>query len=165
MVDTTDTFLNDSWVLYFHDPNNESWDEKSYMQLATMGTVTEVVQVCEAFSAIWSKGMFFVMREHIRPLWEDDHNINGGCFSFKIMRQDVPKAWFDLVATTTGETLIKESEREQNWDKVCGISISPKRNYCILRIWISDKTWGDKSHYTLKLPASSSILFKEHTVP
>lgn len=155
-------FLNDSWTLWFHDPNNNEWDEKSYVELANVATLEELVQVCEAFSGLWNKGMFFIMREHIKPIWEDEHNANGGCFSYKIMKPEVAKAWFELTALATGETLIRATERADNWDKICGISISPKRSYCILRIWISDKAWRDTCHYTIKVPSYTTIMFKEH---
>jgi hypothetical protein len=35
---------------------------------------------------LYSRGMFFIMREHILPLWEDESNKNGGCFSYKIYK-------------------------------------------------------------------------------
>lgn len=152
-------FLNDTWKLWFHDPNNEAWDEKSYIELATISTVEDVAQVGNAFRDLWSKGMFFLMREHIKPVWEDEHNANGGCFSYKSMKPDVPRDWFDLMAMASGETLVVANKRGDNWEKICGVSISPKRTYCILRIWISDKTWGDPAFYTINPP---SLMFKTH---
>jgi hypothetical protein len=163
MTSSMETFLNDSWSLYFHDPYNENWDEDSYNHLCNMSSVEEVVQTCESFKGLWNKGMFFLMREHIKPLWEDPYNKNGGCFSFKAMKPEVPKVWKDFVAYVVGETLVKVEHRDQNWTKVCGISISPKRNYCIIRVWISDKTWCEPANFVLKVPSYTSVLFKSHT--
>ena len=32
-----------------------------------------------------------MMREDIEPLWESEDNKDGGCFSFKIYKQDLQK--------------------------------------------------------------------------
>lgn len=158
-----EVFLNDSWVLYFHDPDNEAWDEKSYHTVATMSTASEVSQVSKVFSEAWSKGMFFVMREHIKPVWEDECNRNGGCFSFKVMKPEVATFWDVFLKKVTGETMItNEKDRRENWDKICGISISPKRNYCILRLWVSEKSWNDSARFALGHPAYTSVMFKDH---
>jgi hypothetical protein len=155
-------FLNDTWKLWFHDPYCESWDEKSYIELATVSTVEEIAEVYHAFKNIWSKGMFFLMREHIKPVWEDPHNASGGCFSYKVMKPEVPTQWLHLCARATGETLISPGKRPDHWEKICGISISPKRTYCILRIWVADAAWSDPQLYTVQLPAYTAMQFKTH---
>lgn len=152
-------FLNDTWKLWFHDPNNEAWDDKSYVELATMSTLEDVVQVCDAFKDLWNKGMFFAMREHIKPTWEDEHNASGGCFSYKANKPEVSRAWFELLSLACGETLVVADKRADNWEKVCGVSISPKRTYCILRIWVADAAWGNPDYYTIHPP---SLMFKTH---
>lgn len=159
----SELFLNDSWTLYFHDPNNEDWDVKSYHNISTISSVADVANVCTTFNDLWTKGMFFLMREHIQPVWEDPCNANGGCFSIKVMKQDVPGAWRLLMSMATGETLLKAEHRSGRWDSVCGISISPKRNYCILRVWISSKDMNNQQLFNFAHPAYTSIMFKEHT--
>jgi hypothetical protein len=36
------------------------------------------------------------MRENITPIWEDEKNINGGCWSFKIYEDQADELWHDL---------------------------------------------------------------------
>ena len=36
------------------------------------------------------------MRDDVTPLWEDMHNINGGCWSFKIQEENAEELWTDL---------------------------------------------------------------------
>lgn len=157
------SFLNDSWTLYFHDPNNEDWDIKSYHNISSISTPADVMNVCAAFNDLWTKGMFFLMREHIQPIWEDPCNANGGCFSIKVMKPEVPNAWRSLMMMLTGETMMKPDHRSKHWDNVCGISVSPKRNYCILRVWISSRDMKNQNLYNFVQPAYTSIMFKEHT--
>ena len=38
-------FFNDSWNLYFHDPDNSNWDIHSYILIATITTLEEWIQV------------------------------------------------------------------------------------------------------------------------
>lgn len=102
------------------------------------------------------------MREHIEPMWEDDHNKNGGCFSYKIMKPEVPAAWFQLCAKCLGEAILTPEFREIEFEKVCGVSISPKKNYCILRIWVSTTDVEQVSHHTLSIPSYTSVLYKPH---
>jgi translation initiation factor 4E len=156
------TFLNDTWSLYFHDPEDEDWSEKSYKHVATMSSVEDFIGVQKNFEDAWSKGMFFVMREHIKPLWEDEHNCNGGCISFKIMKNEVSKFWFLFSGMVVGENIMHGEHKHKLWDKVCGVSISPKRSFCILRVWISDKDYGGVQYYNIEPPSYTKIMFKSY---
>lgn len=156
-------FLNDRWTLYFHDPNDEKWDAHSYKELCSVSTVQELVNVCHVFQSLWAKGMFFLMREHIGPMWEDEHNKNGGCLSYKIMKPDVPEAWYQLVAKVVGETIVKQDMRSEKFEEVCGVSISPKKNYCILRVWVASPKLDDVANLTLNVPQYTTVIYKSHT--
>ena len=71
--------------IYFHDPYDMNWDANSYKFITTISSVEDFVNIYKAFEDLWLRGMFFIMREHIMPRWEDEHNINGGCLSFKVI--------------------------------------------------------------------------------
>jgi hypothetical protein len=151
------SFLNDTWILYFHDPANSDWSNNSYKQLATISTVEEFAQAFGAFQHLWSKGMFFIFREHSFPTWEHETNRSGGCLSYKINRPDVPNGFFDLAARILGETAAEDGE-----ERITGISIAPKRNYCIARIWVSDAAHSDPSAITVEYPPYTNVQFKSH---
>ena len=154
---SSEYFLNDSWALYFHDPNDNDWTETSYNTLFTLSTIEEFIDVHRKFKDIWNQGMFFMMRQHIFPVWEDEHNKNGGCFSFKIMKADVHAFWFKLCSLVLGETLTDTTYMND----ICGVSISPKRNFCILRIWVASQTIKD-SMIKIQLPTYTKLLFKSY---
>ena len=42
---SSDLFFNDSWNLYFHDPDNSNWDIHSYILIATITNVEEWLQI------------------------------------------------------------------------------------------------------------------------
>lgn len=157
---TPETFLNDCWTLYFHDPDNNDWDVKSYVRLADISTVQDWVMADKAFREMWMHGMFFLMREHIQPMWEDDNNKEGGCLSFKVNKPDAQEYWFHLGSKMLGEVIKK---LELDWDKVNGVSISPKRSFCILRVWLADNALGMPELFHLETPYYSQVIYKPHT--
>ena len=159
MDHSNDLFLNDSWSLYFHDPYNNNWDIDSYIPLTTISSVSDWLNVHNDINKNWSKGMFFIMREHIMPIWEDEHNHNGGSISIKFDKDELIDNWFEIISKTIGETLLKNRE---DWESVCGISVSPKRNFCIARIWVNDSTFGNINLYDINIPKYSKVLYKPH---
>ena len=155
-----DIFFQDSWTLSFHDPADECWDfVQSYKQLCTISSVNDFLEMHAAFRNLWSKGMFFLSRAHIQPVWEDSHHIRGGCLSFKTMKAEVHSTWFDLTSRLVGETLASAGAGAE---RVTTVSISPKRSYCILRIWVADETMQAPELYSFRAPSYSQLLYKSH---
>lgn len=155
-----ETLLNDGWCLYFHDPNDTKWEKDGTQMITTIQSLEDYVAIAKEMKDMWNKGMFFIMREHILPEWEDENCKDGGIISFKIMKPDVSRVWYELSCKALGETLLKKPH--DGWNQICGISISPKRNYCILRIWVSKPIWGDINLYNLQLPNYSNVMFRKH---
>ena len=103
--------LNDTWVLWGHLPHNTDWSLDSYINIATIKTVGQVVAINKSIPEKMIKNcMLFLMREGINPTWEDEKNINGGCFSFKIINKDVPSIWRQMVYLICGETISNSKE-------------------------------------------------------
>ena len=152
-------FLNDSWVMFFHDPYDIEWDSKSYKMIGQMSTVEDFIYYFKSFNNLFKKGMFFIMRLDIMPQYEDELNINGGCFSFKIYPEDLELRFFNLCANVLGETICKEDDYINN---INGISISPKKFYYIARIWIKDNKYAKKDLYNFDIPKYSSLMYKNH---
>jgi hypothetical protein len=96
--------------------------------------------------------MFFAMREHVFPCWDDANNIDGGCLSIKVPVDAVPSTWEYLVKRTLGETLVVDPKR---WESLNGISVSPKRGFCIFKLWMADIGSVDPDPETNGWPRSS----------
>lgn len=127
------------WDMFYHLPHNTNWDLSSYKRITSgIETVEEVILLNYTIPEnIIKTCMLFIMREGITPLWEDPQNRNGGCFSFKILNKFVFDVWKNVYYSLIGGNLFKSQYRilEQ---KINGITISPKKNFCILKIWMSD---------------------------
>jgi hypothetical protein len=150
--------LNDTWILWYHDPNDLNWDIKSYKNVAEIQTIEEFWSTYEFLeNNVIENSMFFFMRKGINPLWEDPKNIKGGCWSFKIPKGNILKYWIDLSIYLLGENVTKK-ERIIN-----GISISPKKTFCIIKIWNNNKAKNDKKLLNTKMEIPfDSCIYKQH---
>ena len=155
--------LSDNWTLWAHLPHNTDWSIKSYMQISTFTTVEETIAVTETLPSILVENcMLFMMREGIKPTWEDPKNRNGGCFSYKVSNKNVYKVWKELTYVVVGNTV---SNQLSYVKCVNGITISPKKNFCIIKIWMSDCSNQNPGVVTgdLKGLSPQGCLFKKHT--
>jgi len=156
-------FLNDIWTLHFHDPDNDNWTKESYINLGTIGCVEDFSKLYRTIEPHWTQGMFFLMREHILPMWEDKYNSKGGCFSFKLYKEDIHTFWFNIMSIILGETFLKEEKREELWNCINGVSMVPKKKYWLVRIWISDIKYSEQLDlFQIPLPSYTTLLFKPH---
>lgn len=137
--------LNSEWIIWYHSSSDKNWTLKSYKSILCLSTIEDLL----ALNNSWKKclpavteGMYFIMRKlsddtFIEPRWEDDHNKHGGYWSFKIENNVAVKSWDVLSKFLIGETLC------ENHSIINGISISPKKQFCIIKIWNSDAECRD----------------------
>ena len=156
-------YLSNKWTLWAHLPHNTDWSIKSYVEVYTFGTVEETIAVTETLPPVLIENcMLFLMKEGIKPTWEDPQNRNGGSFSYKVSNKNVAKVWRDLTYLVVGQTI---SNQTSYVNKVTGITISPKKNFCIIKIWMADCSNQNPSVVTneLKGLTHEGCLFKKHT--
>ena len=155
--------LANRWTLWAHLPHNTDWSITSYIPIATFTTVEDTLAVTETLPSILVENcMLFIMKEGIKPTWEDPKNRNGGCFSYKVSNKNVYKVWKDLTYVVAGETISKNTGFVSC---VTGITISPKKNFCIIKIWMSDCSHQNPGVITLDVKGLTAQggLFKKHT--
>lgn len=147
------------YVLWAHLPHDTNWDIQSYTKIYEFTNVEETVAITETVPETLVKNcMLFVMRKNIMPLWEDPKNRSGGYFSYKISNKIVYEVWCKLVYILVGESL---SEDSKFLSCVTGISISPKKNFCIIKIWLSNCQYQNPEiiNYVIKGFSSQGCLF------
>ena len=156
---TESHYFNDLWTVYFHDMDCTDWNISSYIKISDISRIEEFVIVYEKFKNLWKIGKWFIMREGINPNWEDPQNIEGGCYSIKCNKNDATESWFNLCSAVLGETFSINPEHTMN---INGISISPKTETNILRIWLKDNNLTNKEYYNFNAPKYSVIFYKKH---
>lgn len=154
--------LHGKWDLYYHLPNDTDWKLSSYKTIdKDITTVNHLIHVNEYLSEkIVKYCMLFVMRSGITPMWEDPKNRKGGCFSYKVLNKYVYDIWKALFYSLCGETLCKKIEYSKLLN---GITISPKKNFCIVKIWLCDCSLQDPSEI-IEIPnlSTQGCLFRKH---
>lgn len=126
--------LESIWVLWFHKVNDNNWSIDSYIKVYEIQTYYDLLYVLKMIENITS-GMFFLMKKDIIPIFEDIHNINGGYWSLRITKKDSFEYWQKILYYMCVENLSTNKKHES---KINGVSISPKINNCIFKIWTSD---------------------------
>lgn len=153
--------LNDIWIQYFHDPYDMDWTYASYKRVHTISSVSDFWQLQNIINSRIHCGMFFLMREYVYPCWDDENNKNGGCLSIKILKQDVAQFWEELCVKLLGETILKPQHRSM-WNLVNGISISPKKFFCIVKIWVKSLEVGNVSMFDLPDKIYGEVLYRSN---
>ena len=126
--------LSDKWVLWAHLPHDTDWSLKSYIKIMDIMTLEDLVMIQKSIPEKMVKNcMLFLMKKNINPTWEDPRNINGGCFSFKVSNKTVFNGWNKLLLTLVSNNICKN---EKFMNKITGITISPKKTFCIVKIWM-----------------------------
>ena len=155
--------LKNKWVFWFHNPKDNNWTLESYKEIYKISTIEEFWNLYKNIdSNIIQDGMFFLMKENVKPLWEMEENINGGCWSYKINKREVCNAWSELSIAVCSENLLKNN----SLDLINGISISPKKSFCILKIWNNDNKQCSKDLISKKVPNLfvSQCIYKSHNL-
>jgi hypothetical protein len=155
--------LSDKWAMWAHLPHDTDWAINSYKKIITMDSVETAIATTETIPEILVKNcMLFLMRDGIKPIWEDPKNRSGGCFSYKIANKNVHEVWRDISYVLVGGTISPVQSFVTN---VNGITISPKKNFCIIKIWMAncDNQNPNIVNPDIKGLSSNGCLFKKHT--
>jgi hypothetical protein len=154
--------LSTGWSLWCHLPHDTDWSIKSYIKLYDFNTVEQAVSVTEMLPAkLVTNCMLFLMRDGITPIWEDVRNRNGGCFSYKVSNKDVPDCWRQLTYVLVGNSI---SPNKALLPVVNGITISPKKNFCIVKIWLANCKFQNAAVINEIVGINPhGCLFKKHT--
>jgi hypothetical protein len=155
--------LKNKWNLWAHLPQDPDWSVKSYKKIYQFKNIEETIGITEMLpEGLVKNCMLFIMKDGITPMWEDPKNRNGGCFSYKVSNKSVFEVWRDLTYVIVGESV---SSSAAFVNSVTGITISPKKNFCIVKIWLTNCDHQNPQVVTtdVKNLNPQGCLFKRHT--
>ena len=154
--------LNSKWILWAHLPHDIDWSIKSYKKIAELSTIEEVLSIYANLPPkLVVNCMLFLMRADVAPIWEDPKNCKGGSFAYKLNNKTVPSCWKSVSYGACGESLTNNKKLQGN---ITGITISPKKNFCILKIWTTSCEYQDAA--LIKTDSGLTLhgcLFKKHS--
>ena len=151
------------WVLWFHSIKDNQWNKSSYKRLYSIKSYLDYQLIIETFQQNhYQNGMFFIMKSDIFPNWEDPTNRMGGCLSFKIKSVNVINEWNKILLNCISETIMKSDN-----DKINGLSISPKKEFNIIKIWFSEDNIDYKEKYKEDKDSElilNNSMYKKHII-
>ena len=124
--------LNNEWVIYFHDFMDTNWNRESYEKLVSIDNVVDFWTIFNIIKEKLSVGMFFFMKKNIFPKWDDNENTKMSYVSIKILKTNASFFMEKILMHLMTDTLYTNNPQLIN-----GLSISPKKNFCICKIWIN----------------------------
>ena len=155
--------INDKWDIWYHSITDNNWSKDSYKKIFTIENLLDYKYITDTYQQNhYQNGMFFCMKEDIFPNWEDPDNRNGGCLSFKIQSVKIIEEWNDLLLKC-----IKELTLKDNNDEINGISISPKKEFNIIKIWFKNHGFKYEDIFNLESDSHISLdksLYKKHDI-
>jgi len=106
---------------------------------------------------------YHVFREGIKPMWEDESNVNGGKWIVRLKKGVAARYWEDLLFALLGGQF-------KVGDEICGAVLSVRYQEDILSIW--NKSADSRRVCmqirttlcsVLQLPMDASLEYKKHT--
>lgn len=145
---TETTRFQHSWILWYHDPENHDYSLNGYVRIADFSTPQQMWSVVEAIPKdAWECGMFFFMRDGFKPLWDCPENEHGGSWSKKVDISNIYDIFIDLmVHCVANDVLVKNKET------LAGITVSPKGQFSIIKVWNTSIAINDRTNLNVKIP-------------
>jgi hypothetical protein len=151
-----------SWTVYFHEPEDKSMTADSYKKL-------QVVSSWEALGSLLrelgphktTNGLLRVMRGDYSPLWENKANIHGGSYCLKVTRRNSVEVFQRYLAAAALGSCAKNPDNQ-----IVGVTISPKKGFCIIKIWnLNAKLFNKPADLNLlhEEVKTEEILYRNHT--
>jgi hypothetical protein len=151
-----------SWTVYFHEPGDTLWTAASYKLLQKVTSWEALGALLrELGSHKTTNGLLRIMRGDISPLWENKANIRGGSYCLKVPRRSAIEVFTRYVAAAALGIAAKDTTNE-----IVGVTISPKKGFCIIKIWnLNAKAFGKPSDLELlhEDVKEDEIIYRCHT--
>lgn len=127
--------LNTKWTLWFHSINEKDWSIKSYQKILEINNLFDLnILINTVESNHLQNGMFFVMKDDILPIWEYPDNREGYSLSYKIPGSFLKDNWNLILLKMFNEDIFNNEDKS---NLVNGLSISPKKEFNIIKIWFA----------------------------
>mgnify|MGYP001411768685 CR=1 FL=1 len=126
--------LVNQWKIWYHSINDNNWNNESYKLIYNIDNLLDVKTVNELMKDNHlQNAMFFIMKNDIFPTWEDPENREGSSISYKIPASNLKENWSLLLEKVIFQDYLKDKSKNS---EINGISISPKKEFNIIKIWL-----------------------------
>ncbi|XP_070497531.1 eukaryotic translation initiation factor 4E1 isoform X2 [Chironomus tepperi] len=161
--------LQHSWTLWYFEPDrNKSWEDNQN-KVSTFNTVEDFWSLFTHIkqpSEVKIGSDYSLFKEHIRPMWEDKANKNGGRWMITLVKNQRPELdryWIDTVLCLIGEAF-------DSFDDVCGAVVNIRAKGDKIAVWTGNSNnkdavmeIGRKLKEGLNLPERVKIQYQTHS--
>jgi len=148
--------LEHSWSFWFDKYIGPGLSAAEYeASMKVLGTVSTVQQFWQWFNNLPAahdlgpRCSYHMMKQNIRPLWEDPANVNGGNLSFKVPKEDTDHSWLRLLLGVIGEYFSPCLKEE---DDICGVTVSIRpRGDNVVCLWNANASLINTEELTSRL--------------
>lgn len=147
--------LNSNWEVWMHSNDNEDWSLKSYNSIFNIDSIGSMWRFLGCMRCLNKDiAQYYIMREGITPIWEDNHNKNGAICSIMIentnrfnrhFRGDLGVDVFSAICIL----VMNESFVRNNCD-INGLNYSIKNRNILIKLWIKD--YNNNKNFVQNLP-------------
>ena len=151
---------NTKWVIWYHSITDKNWDNDSYKKIFEINNLKDLFYFKNNlnYNHLFNS-MLFVMRDGIFPTWEDNNNKNGGMLSYKINSKNIFNEFINLIESCVCENVHSNTN---NYNLINGLSVSPKKEFNILKIWIRNNKKEELIDYNSKFIHSKNMIYKKN---
>lgn len=131
-----ETKFNKKWNIWYHH-EKDNWNLSGYRKIYQIETIQDFWKLYNNWNKIGGVNSkhLFIMQDGVTPIWEDENNINGGCWSYKVNDSKSNEIWENLSMYLVTENLCKLK------DQILGLSIClKKKNNSVIKIWNKDSS-------------------------
>uniref|UniRef100_F6ZFY8 Eukaryotic translation initiation factor 4E type 3 n=1 Tax=Ciona intestinalis TaxID=7719 RepID=F6ZFY8_CIOIN len=130
--------LNSAWTLWLDRsvPNlTASEYEANLRKIYTVSTIESFWGVYNHIpppSRLIPRYSYHLMRNNIRPVWEDEVNANGGMWKLRCHKSVTDNVWNELLLSCIGEQFTGYVNKG---DDIIGLSVSIRKNDDLVQVW------------------------------
>jgi hypothetical protein len=133
-------YFNSRWTVWVHDFDCNDWKEYNYTnvyEINSIGTFWRFFNNFHLFDK--QKNQFFIMRNKIKPMYEDNENKNGGRCSIKFECLSKPGKFDNGVNIMIAISMLVMNETfVSNNQDITGISYSIGNRSVLIKLWYKD---------------------------
>jgi hypothetical protein len=150
-----DMKLNSTWVVWIHDNDNLNWSLDSYEEILRIDSVGAMLRFLSTFDNLDKNiRQYYIMRNGITPIWEDNNNKNGAICSILIENinrySKHAKGDLGVVAFAAMCILVMNESFVKNNMDINGLNYSIKSRSVLIKFWV--KNYETNKNFIDKLP-------------
>lgn len=138
-----DMKLNTTWVVWIHENDNQDWSLKSYKSIYEIDSVGSMWRFLHVLDNLDKNiRQYYIMRNGITPIWEDNNNKQGAICSIMIDNMNKfsshTKGDLGVDAFSAICILVLNESFVRNSNVINGLCYSIKSRSVLIKLWIKD---------------------------